>query len=230
MVEVGAGAVFELRDVEQPAFQPTVGAQTLLRNGAFRLRRPTLLTGGGVKVRAGHGRILRGVRASFDAGGCPHPVALLPFSDTTDRVRRMAIPNTADVLAKWKTNTAGAAQRWAQNAEQTPVDPTAMAIQAIPYMQARFNDAVNSGRVANGLRRSGKTGWLNGIQSAVASGKFAAGVQGADAKFTAGFDQLLADESRGLSQLPTDKSTKAARRARLLAWADWMDGYTTRNP
>jgi hypothetical protein len=127
----------------------------------------------------------------------------------------MAIPNTADVLSKWKTNTAGAAQRWAQNAEQTPVDPTALAIQAIPYMQARFNDAVNSGRVANGLRRSGK---------------FAAGINGADAKFTQGFDTLLADEARGQSQLPTDKSSKAARRARLIAWADWMDGYTTRNP
>ena len=145
-------------------------------------------------------------------------------------MRPMAIPNTADVLAKWKTNTAGAAQSWAKNAEQTPVDPTALAIQAIPYMQARFNDAVNSGRVANGLRRAGKGGWLQGINSAAASGKFAAGINGADAKFTAGFDQLLADEARGQSQLPTDKSSKAARRARLIAWADWMDGYTTRNP
>jgi len=142
----------------------------------------------------------------------------------------MAIPSTADVLAKWKANTAGAAQRWAQNAEQTSADPTALAIQAIPYMQARFNDAVNSGRVANGLRRSGKSGWLQGINAAANSGKFAAGVNGADAKFTAGFDTLLADEARGQSQLPTDKSSKAARRARLIAWADWMDGYTTRNP
>jgi hypothetical protein len=122
-----------------------------------------------VKVRAGHGRILRGVAASFGTGGCPHPVALL---------------RNSDVLSKWKTNTAGAAQRWAQNAEQTPVDPTALAIQAIPYMQARFNDAVNSGRVANGLRRSGKGGWLQGINSAASSGKFAAGINGADAKFT----------------------------------------------
>jgi hypothetical protein len=142
----------------------------------------------------------------------------------------MAIPNTADVLAKWKTNTAAAAQRWAKNAEATPVDPTALAIQSIPYMQQRFNDAVNSGRVANGLRRAGKQGWLDGIKTAETSGKFAAGVQGADANFTSGFDTLLADEARGMSQLPTDRSSKAARRARLLAWADWMDGYTTRNP
>jgi hypothetical protein len=119
----------------------------------------------------------------------------------------MAIPNTADVLAKWKTNTAAAAQRWAQNAEQTPVDPTALAIQAIPYMQARFNDAVNSGRVANGLRRSGKGGWLKGIQSAV-FGQVRRRRQGADAKFTPGFDTLLADEARGQSQLPTDKSPR----------------------
>jgi hypothetical protein len=142
----------------------------------------------------------------------------------------MAIPSTADVLAKWKTNTAGAAQRWAANAEATPVDPTAMAIQAIPYMRTQFNAAVDSGRVANGLRRAGKSGWLAGIQSAVTSGKFAAGVQRADAKFTAGFDKLLADEARGLSQLSTDRSTQAARRARLIGWADWMLDYKTRNP
>jgi hypothetical protein len=142
----------------------------------------------------------------------------------------MAIPNTADVYAKWKTNTAGAAQRWADNAKATPADPTQLAIQAIPYMQARFNDAVNSGRVANGLRRAGKNGWLAGIDSAVTSGKFAAGVNGAETKFHAGFDTLLADEARGQSQLPTDRSSKSARRARLIAWADWMDGYTQRNP
>lgn len=142
----------------------------------------------------------------------------------------MAIPSTADVLAKWKQNTANAAQRWAQNSEATPVDPTQLAIQQIPFMQSQFNAAVNDGRVANGLRRAGKQGWLNGIQSAANSGKFAAGIQGADQKFTSGFDTLLADEARGQSQLPSDKSSKAARRARLIAWADWMDGYTQRNP
>jgi hypothetical protein len=142
----------------------------------------------------------------------------------------MALPDVSTVLSKWKTNTAGAAQRWATNAEQTQKDPTALAINAIPFMQSQFNDAVNSGRVANGLRRAGKQGWVDGVAAAAASGKFAAGVNGADAKFTAGFGTLLADEARGLSQLPTDTSTKAARRARLIAWADWMDGYTTRNP
>jgi hypothetical protein len=145
-------------------------------------------------------------------------------------VRPMAIPPVDQVLAKWKTNTAGAAQRWATNAEATQVDPTALAIQQIPFMQARFNDAVNSGRVANGLRKAGKQGWLAGINSAASSGKFAAGVNGADAKFTAGFSALLADEARGQSQLPADRSSQAARRARLIAWADWMDGYKTRNP
>jgi len=105
-----------------------------------------------------------------------------------------------------------------------------LAIQAIPYMQQQFNDAVNSGRVANGLRRAGKGGWLGGIQSAASSGKFAAGINGAETKFVAGFTTLLADIQRGVSQLPADKSSKAARRARLIGMADWMDGYKTRNP
>ena len=142
----------------------------------------------------------------------------------------MALPDVSTVLAKWKTNTGAAAQRWATNSEATQADPTALAINAIPYMQAQFNAAVNDGRVANGLRRAGKSGWLAGIQSAVSSGKFAAGVAGADAKFTQGFGTLLTDERNGLAQLPTDTSTAAARRARLIAWADWMDGYKQRNP
>jgi hypothetical protein len=142
----------------------------------------------------------------------------------------MAIPDIGTVLAKWKQNTAGSAQKWATNSESTQADPTALAINAIPYMQSQFNAAVNDGRVANGLRRSGKQGWLQGIQTAVSSGKFAAGVNGADAKFTAGFGTLLADERNGLAQLPTDTSSQAARRARLIAWADWMDGYKQRNP
>ena len=142
----------------------------------------------------------------------------------------MAIPDVSTVLPKWKTNTANAAQRWATNSESTQADPTQLAIQAIPYMQQQFNNAVNDGRVANGLRRAGKQGWLTGIQAAVSSGKFAAGVNGADAKFTAGFGTLLADERNGLAQLPTDTSSQAARRARLIAWADWMDGYKQRNP
>lgn len=142
----------------------------------------------------------------------------------------MAIPDVQTVLTKWKTNTAGAAQRWATNSEATQADPTALAINAIPYMQSQFNAAVSEGRVANGLRRAGKQGWLQGINAAVQSGKFAAGVNGADAKFTTGFGTLLADERNGQAQLPSDTSSKAARRARLIAWADWMDGYKQRNP
>jgi hypothetical protein len=142
----------------------------------------------------------------------------------------MALPDVQTVLTKWKSATAGAAQKWAVNSEATQIDPTAAAITAIPYMQSQFNAAVNEGRVANGLRRAGKSGWLAGIQSAVSSGKFAAGVNGADAKFTVGFGTLLTDERNGLAQLPSDTSTQAARRARLIAWADWMDGYKQRNP
>jgi hypothetical protein len=142
----------------------------------------------------------------------------------------MAIPEVSKVVAKWQANTAAAAPTWQANSEATTVDPTALAIQAIPYMQAQFNAAVNSGRVANGLRKAGKQKWLGGIANAAASGKFAAGVNAGVDNATAGFTTLLADEARGVSQLPSDKSSKAARRARLISWADWMDGYTARNP
>lgn len=142
----------------------------------------------------------------------------------------MAIPSVEQVVAKWQANTAAAATTWAANSEATPKDPTALAIQAIPFMQSRFNDAVNSGAVANGLRKAGKPKWLKGIQNAASSGKFAAGVNGGVDNATAGFTTLLADEARGVAQLPSDRSSKAARRARLISMADWMDGYKQRNP
>ena len=142
----------------------------------------------------------------------------------------MAIPDPQSVVDKWEANTSGAAQRWASNSENTPVDPTALAIQAIPQMQAGFNAAVNSGRVANGLRKAGKTKWLAGINAAASSGKFAAGITAGKDNALAGFTTLLQDEARGQSQLPSDKSTPAARRARLISWADWMAGYKQRNP
>lgn len=142
----------------------------------------------------------------------------------------MALPDITTVHAKWKANTSAAAGKWAANSESTQIDPTQAAINAIPMMQSNFNAAIADGRVANGLRRAGKQKWLAGINAAVSSGKFAAGVNGADANFQQGFGALLADERNGLAQLPTDNSTQAARRARLIAWADWMDGYKQRNP
>src|SRR5439155_23730553 len=98
-----------------------------------------------MEVAAAHARIL--VRAfSFQKWrGWGHPVALLRRRVGYGMVRPMAIPSADQVFAKWKTNTSGAAQTWAQNAEATTADPTALAIQAIPYMQQQWNAAVNSG-------------------------------------------------------------------------------------
>lgn len=142
----------------------------------------------------------------------------------------MALPDPQSVVDKWEANTSAAAGTWASNSESTPVDPTALAIQAIPSMRAGIISAIDSGRVANGLRKAGKTKWLAGINAAASSGKFAAGVTAGKDNALAGFTTLLADEARGQAQLPSDKSTAAARRARLISWADWMAGYKTRNP
>ena len=129
------------------------------------------------------------------------------------------------VLTKWKARTTDASAAYVAGAEATDKDPTALAIAAIPYMRSRIIDAIDSGRVANGLRRAGKTGWLAGVTG---KGKtnFESGVANADAAFLAGFTPLL--QYIG-SKLPAVRAmpatTSAERKARMNSWFDTMSAY-----
>lgn len=139
----------------------------------------------------------------------------------------MADLDPTRVLAKWKTNTTNAEAAYVAGAEATDKDPTALAIAAIPYMRSRILEAIDSGRVANGLRRSGKQGWLDGV-SGKGRQNFSAGVNAADAAFLRSFTPLLAYIGNHVGTVRRmDNTTPAARKARMNAWFDLMSGYKT---
>lgn len=134
------------------------------------------------------------------------------------------IPDTGTVLSKWKSRTTAASQDYVNGANATDKDPTALAIAAIPRMKANINAAIDNGTVANGLRRAGKTGWLEGINSKGAA-NFTNGVNGADAKFSGAFDKLLTAERTLQSQiLSMPNVTDQDRKNRMTAWFDGLVG------
>ena len=108
----------------------------------------------------------------------------------------------------------------------TPLDPTALAIQAGPRYLQNVQNAFNSGKWANGLRRSGKTGWQNGVQTKGAT-NYQTGATAAVDKVTAIATSLLSFESNLQRQIQAMPNiTDADREARALAWIRGMRTYT----
>lgn len=137
----------------------------------------------------------------------------------------MASTDPQSVLSKWKANTSAAAPAYVAGAEATDKDPTALAIAAIPYMRSRVLDAIDSGRVANGLRRAGKQGWLAGV-TGKGRQNFESGVANADQRFLSGFTPLLAYINANVGTVRSMPSNSPAdRKARMNAWFDKMSAY-----
>jgi hypothetical protein len=137
---------------------------------------------------------------------------LLGFS-----VAYMAIPDAATVVAKWQQRSSAAAQDYAAGVQNTDKDPTALAIAAIPRMRERVIAAIDSGKVANGLRRVGKAGWQQAVSSKGVN-NYTSGINTATDKATAAFQRLLSFES-GLQSTVRGmpNNTDADREARMLA-------------
>lgn len=137
----------------------------------------------------------------------------------------MALPSSQQVAQKWAQRAGAAAQDYVNGAQQTDKDPTALAIQAIPRMRARVLEAIDTGKVAAGLRRSGKQGWLEGITSKGAS-NYSSGVSAAQGKVEQAFASLLSFEASLLTRVQAmPANTDAERDARALAWIQGMRGY-----
>lgn len=131
------------------------------------------------------------------------------------------------VFNKWKTNTTNAAAAYVAGAEATDKDPTALAIAAIPYMRTRVIEAIDSGRVANGLRRAGRQGWINGV-TGKGRQNFEAGVANSAERFNAAFVPLLSYIGNNVTRVQRmDNTTPAARKARMNEWFDIMSAYKT---
>ena len=139
----------------------------------------------------------------------------------------MPLITATEFADKWSTRTAASGTDYVQGAERTDKDPTQLAINALPRMRANVIAAIDSGKVAAGLRRAGKSGWLAGI-----TGKgqqnftTSVGAQATKDKVAAAAGPLLNYIAAGLSRLATmPANTNAERDARQLFWSNYMRGY-----
>src|SRR5437868_3412540 len=96
-----------------------------------------------------------------------------------------AIPDAGTVAAKWSTRTQAAAQDYTAGVQNTDKDPTALAIAGGQRYIQRVTDAFNSGKWANGLRRSGKAGWQ--AATLAKASNFSTGLAAAEAKVASSF-------------------------------------------
>jgi len=137
----------------------------------------------------------------------------------------MGLPSAQEVAAKWAARAGSASQDYVDGAQRTDKDPTALAIAAIPRMRSEIIAAIDSGRVAAGLRRIGKQGWLEAIQTKGAA-NYATGVSQAEGKVASAFGPLLAYIGGGLARVSSmPANTDAERKARMNFWFDYMRGY-----
>lgn len=137
----------------------------------------------------------------------------------------MAMLDAQAVAQKWASRAGAASSDYVDGVMRTDKDPTALAIAAQPRLKARFNEAVDSGKWSGGLRRVGKAGWQQAVQSKGAS-NYANGVSQATDKVAAAFGPLLSYIAGGQSRLASmPANTDAEREARMLFFIRYMRGY-----
>lgn len=137
----------------------------------------------------------------------------------------MAIPDATTVAQRWVQGGTGATQKWLDGANSTTVDPTALAIAAGPKYLQNVNTAYQQGRYQRGLQRSGKTGWLAGINGK-GSTAYAGGISASEQKFATAIAPVLAFESALQSRvkaMPNVTPQDAVNRA--VAWITGMQQY-----
>jgi hypothetical protein len=139
-------------------------------------------------------------------------------------VASAAIPDAGSVATKWAQRTAAASQEYTQGVQNTDKDPTALAIAGGQRYIQRVTDAFNSGKWANGLRRSGKAGWQAATLAKAAN--FSTGVAAAESKVAASFAPLLAYETTLQARINSMPNiTLQDRIARATAWIQGMASY-----
>lgn len=139
----------------------------------------------------------------------------------------MPLITASEFATKWSQRTSAATADYVAGAERTDKDPTQLAINALPRMRANVIAAIDSGKVAAGLRRAGKTGWLAGI-TGKGQQNFSSSVsaQATVDKVATAAGPLLNYIGAGLTRLATMPSvTNADRDARQLFWSNYMRAY-----
>lgn len=141
-------------------------------------------------------------------------------------VSSAALPSAQQVASKWKTRTQGAQQDYADGVANTDKDPTQLAIAAGQRLLDNFTKAFNSGKWANGLRKTGKQGWQQAVASKGVT-NFANGVAAAEDKVATAFAPLLAFEANLQTQVRgMPNVTDNDREQRMLAWVRGMRKYS----
>lgn len=137
----------------------------------------------------------------------------------------MALPSSQAVAAKWKQRTAAAQQDYLDGVAGTDKDPTALAIAAGPRYLANVQQAFQSGKWANGLRKAGKQGWQAAV-AAKGAANFSNGVNNAEAKVADAFASLLAFEQGVLNTVASMPNvTDTDRENRMLYFVRQMRTY-----
>lgn len=137
----------------------------------------------------------------------------------------MALPTPQEFAEKWANRASAASSDYVAGAQRTDKDPTALAIAALPRMKQRVIEAIDSGKVANGLRRSGKQGWIDGIVTKGAN-NYASGVMASKGKVERAAGPLLSYIAAGQSRLASmPANTDAEREARMLSFIRHMRSY-----
>lgn len=135
-----------------------------------------------------------------------------------------SIADAQTVANKWSQRSQAASGDYTSGVQNTSSDPTALAIAAGQRYIQRVTDAFNSGKWANGLRRSGKAGWQSATVAKAAN--YSTGVAAAESKVAAAFAPLLAYEATLQSRIDSMPNVTAAdRKARMNAWFDGMASY-----
>jgi hypothetical protein len=136
----------------------------------------------------------------------------------------MALPDAQSVATKWVQRTSAASQDYISGVQNTDKDPTALAIASGPRYLQRVQEAFNSGKWANGLRRVGKAGWQSA--TVAKAGNFATGVSAAEAKVASAFGPLLQFEAGVQSAIASmPNQTLDQRIARSAEWQRRMAAY-----
>ena len=69
-----------------------------------------------------------------------------------------------DAVLKWQSRSGTAASDYLAGVKATDKDQAARAIAAKGIMVAGFNEAMNRGALEKGLQKSGKQGWIEGVE------------------------------------------------------------------
>lgn len=120
-------------------------------------------------------------------------------------------------VENFKNSSATASTDWAAGANAYQGDPTALAAAAGAQAVSNYSQAWTSGRVAAGLQRAGRQGWINGINNNVQ--KYAMGIQNAGPKYQTAMSTwlpIIENAANQVKQMPS--GSLAASQARAAAF------------